>query len=146
VEQARLNLGLGSIATLDAASKADLVNGKIPANQIPSVAITQWLGMVADEAAMLGLTGQQGDFVTRTDTSTNWVIYQNDGSAITDWVQLSHPADTVSSVNGLTGAVTITIPTNLSDLNDDINLATSDSVNDLQAQVDNLEALVYASL
>lgn len=146
VETARGNLGLGSIALLDASSKADLVDGKVPASQIPSVAITQWLGIVTDEAGMISLTGEQGDFVTRTDTSTNWVIYQNDGSAVTDWVELSHPADAVTSVNGLTGAVTITIPTKLSDLNDDINLATSATVNDLQTQVDNLEALVYASL
>ena len=126
---ARSNLGLGSATTMNASdfataaqgakadtalqaadivTKADLDgNGKLLTTQLPDIAVTEYLGNAADQTAMLAMRGQKGDWVTRTDTSTVFVIVSNDGSAIADWVQLTHPADAVDSVNGKTGVVTL---------------------------------------
>lgn len=41
--------------------KADLVGGVIPTSQIPALAITEFLGTVANQAAMLALSGDRGD-------------------------------------------------------------------------------------
>ena len=61
----------------------------------------------ANQSAMLGLTTQEGDVVVRTDESKTYM--KNSGSAgdMTDFTQLQAPG-TVSSVNGATGAVTLT--------------------------------------
>ena len=147
---ARVNLGLGTAAVIDANSKADLINGKIPVNQIPSMAVTEFLGVVGSEAEMLTLRGEKGDFTTRSDLSTNWIIVNNDGSSISDWIQLSYPAAGVTSFNGQTGAVTLT---SLSELTNDTNFVTQtelDVVDDktavLATQMTDLEALVFANL
>ena len=87
--------------------KADLVGGVVPNSQLPSLAITEYLGTVASEAALLALTGQRGDWAIRTDTGSTWVITTDGGSTITDWTELATPADAVSSVNGFTGTVVL---------------------------------------
>jgi hypothetical protein len=51
--------------------KADLVGGVIPTSQIPAVAISQFLGTVANQTAMLTLIGQRGDWCIRSDNSMN---------------------------------------------------------------------------
>lgn len=71
-------------ASLDAGSK-------VPVNQIPAIAITDFLGVVADQAAMLALTGEVGDWCLRSDTNTMFVITANDGHLITDWTQVYYP-------------------------------------------------------
>jgi hypothetical protein len=87
--------------------KADLVGGVVPNSQLPSLAITEYLGTVASEAALLALSGQRGDWAIRTDTGSTWVITTDGGSTITDWTELATPADAVTSVNGFTGAVVL---------------------------------------
>ena len=87
--------------------KADLVGGVIPNSQLPSLAITEYLGAVASEAAMLALTGQRGDWAIRTDTGSTWIITNDGGSLIGDWTELATPADAVTSVNGYQGAVVL---------------------------------------
>ena len=87
--------------------KADLVGGVVPNSQLPSLAITEYLGTVANEAALLALSGERGDWAIRTDTGSTWVITTDGGSLITDWTELATPADSVSSVNGFTGAVVL---------------------------------------
>ena len=72
------------VAALDASSK-------VPAAQIPSIAITEFLGVVANQAAMLLLTGEIGDWCIRSDLSTTWIITANDGHLITDWTQIVYP-------------------------------------------------------
>lgn len=89
-------------------AKADLVDGVIPASQIPAIAITEYLGQAANQAAMLALRGQGGDWCIRTDTNTKWIIVANNGSLLTDWLNLPSGIDSVSSVNGQTGPVTLT--------------------------------------
>lgn len=89
------------------AVKADLVAGKIPASQIPDIAITAFLGTVASQAAMLALTGQQGDWAIRSDTGLTWVITGSDPTLLASWTSLSYPGAPVTSINGQTGAITI---------------------------------------
>jgi hypothetical protein len=87
-------------AGLDASSQ-------ILASQIPAIAITEFLGTVATEVAMLALTGQKGDWCLRSDLGANFVITGTDPSVISSWTQLSYPVSPVVSVNSLTGAVVL---------------------------------------
>lgn len=82
-------------------------DGKIPAAQIPDVAISEYLGAVPDEPSMLALVGQRGDWCTRTDLGTNFVIIGEPSSNIANWQQLSYPTAPVTSVNTKTGAVVL---------------------------------------
>jgi len=88
------------VATLDASAKLN-------ASQIPSIAITTYLGTVANQAAMLALTGQEGDWCIRSDLGTSWVITGTDPSILANWTELSYPTAPVTSVNSLTGAVVL---------------------------------------
>lgn len=99
----------GSLSgTPDLSAKADLVGGVVPTSQIPSVAITEYLGEVADQTAMLALSaGDRGDWCVRTDTGSVWVLVADDSSLIASWTQLTYPAAPVTSVNSLTGAVVL---------------------------------------
>ena len=96
-----------STAAAGLASKADLVNGVLVTSQLPALAITSFLGVVASESAMLSLTGQLGDFCTRSDTSGMYIITGDDPTKMTSWTEISYPPAPVSSVNGQTGAVVI---------------------------------------
>lgn len=100
-------VALGATAA-QLAAKADLVAGKIPQAQIPAVAITEYLGAVASQAAMLALTGQRGDWCTRTDLGTDWQLTADDATQLSSWREHTHPASPVQSVAGRTGAVTLT--------------------------------------
>lgn len=95
--------------TPDLTAKADLVGGVVPTSQIPSVAITEYLGEVADQTAMLALSaGDRGDWCVRTDTGSVWVLVADDSSLIASWTELTYPAAPVTSVNGETGTVVLT--------------------------------------
>lgn len=95
-----------SAEVIDAlAGKADLVDGKIPANQIPSIAITEYLGDVANEAAMLALTGEKGDWCNRTDTQSMWILTGDDPTQVGDWTEILYQPVPVTSVNGEIGDV-----------------------------------------
>jgi hypothetical protein len=91
----------------DLALKADLVGGVVPTSQIPAIAITEFLGTVANQTAMLALTGQKGDWCNRSDTGTNFVITGTDPTQIGDWTELSYPSAPVVSVNSQTGTVVL---------------------------------------
>lgn len=89
------------------AGKADLSGGKLLTSQVPDLAIVQYLGSVASQAAMLTLTGQQGDWCIRSDLGTVWIITGSDPSVLANWQQTAYPAAPVASVAGKTGAVTL---------------------------------------
>ena len=89
------------------ASKADLVAGVIVTSQLPPLAITSFLGVVASESDMLALTGQLGDFCTRSDTSGMYIVTGSDPTKATSWTEISYPPAPVTSVNGQTGGVVI---------------------------------------
>ena len=89
------------------AAKADLVSGVIPSAQIPAIAITEYLGSVASQVAMLALVGDRGDWCLRSDTGTTWVLSDDDSTLLASWIELNYPTAPVTSVNGKTGAVTL---------------------------------------
>jgi hypothetical protein len=97
-----------SALTTALGAKADLVGGVIPTAQIPAVALVQYLGTAANQAAMLAKVGQPGDWVNRTDLGTSWQITGNDPTQLSNWTQLLYPTAPVTSVSGRTGAVTLT--------------------------------------
>ena len=97
-----------STATQNALNtKADLVGGKVPTSQLPSLAVSEYLGPAANQAAMLLLSGERGDWCIRTDSSSTFVLVSDGGSSIGDWQELATPASPVSSVNGYTGTVVL---------------------------------------
>lgn len=81
--------------------------GKILSTQLPAVAISDFLGSVASEAAMLLLTGERGDWAIRTDLSTTWILIDDDPTDIDSWQELASPVGGVSTFNGRSGAVTL---------------------------------------
>jgi len=127
------------------AAKADLVGGKIPTTQLPSLAITEYLGTASSNAAMLALAGQRGDFVTRTDTTTmgdglpatgDWILTADNPASLSSWHRLVGPSGTsggVTSVAGKTGpAVTLA--------KGDVGLDAVDNTSDLTKPISNLAA------
>lgn len=90
------------------ALKADLDGGgKILASQIPALAITEYLGSVANQSAMLALTGQRGDFCLRSDAGAVYILIADDATQLSSWLLWPYPTAPVTSVNSQTGAVTI---------------------------------------
>lgn len=90
----------------DLAAKADLVGGKVPDSQMGSLTISEHLGVVASQAAMLALVGQRGDWATRSDLSADFMVIAEPSSVLGNWRQFTTPASPVTSVNGRVGAVT----------------------------------------
>ncbi|WP_232839534.1 MULTISPECIES: phage upper tail fiber protein [Nocardia] len=96
-----------SLGLADTAVQVD-GSGKLPASIIPAVALTEFLGAVANQTSMLALTGQRGDWCTRTDTNTDWQLIAEPSSTLANWRERVYPGSPVSSVNGRTGTVTTT--------------------------------------
>lgn len=78
------------VATLDAA-------GKLPASQVPAVAITDTF-VVATQAAMLALTAQTGDIAIRTDLNNTFVLQSEPASTLANWKEIIKPNTGVQSV------------------------------------------------
>lgn len=87
------------VATLDGA-------GKVPVAQLPAVAISDFLGAVASQAAMLALTGQRGDWCTRTDLGADFILIADTPNLVGSWRQITSPGG-VTSVAGRTGAIVL---------------------------------------
>jgi hypothetical protein len=85
------------IATLDA-------GGKIPTSELPAIAISETF-VVANESAMLALTAQTGDVAIRTDVNKSFILTASPASTLGNWQELLAPLDSVTSVDGNTGAV-----------------------------------------
>lgn len=81
--------------------------GKLSEAVIPAIAITDTF-VVDSQAAMLALEAQQGDVAVRTDVNKTFILKTAPASTLKNWVELETPTDAVTSVNGLTGAVTLT--------------------------------------
>jgi hypothetical protein len=75
---------VNGIATLDASAK-------LAASQLPDLAISDFLGAVANEAGMLAKTGQKGDWVTRSDDGKVYVITGDAPAQASSWTALSYP-------------------------------------------------------
>lgn len=87
---------------------ASLQAGKIPLSQIPATAITDTF-VVNSEAEMLALNAQKGDVAIRLDSNKNFILKQDGASTLANWQQLVVTTNIqgVTSINGLTGDVTI---------------------------------------
>jgi len=117
-------------------------DGKLTASQLPDLAVSDYLGSVANQTAMLALTGQKGDWCTRSDLGTTWVISGVNPSLITGWTELSYPTAPVTSVAGKTGAVSLVKGDvglgnvdNTSDANKPISSATQTALDGKQTKI-----------
>lgn len=81
--------------------------GKLSEAVIPAIAITDTF-VVDSQAAMLALKAQQGDVAVRTDVNKTFILKVAPATTLANWAELETPTDAVTSVNGLTGAVTLT--------------------------------------
>jgi hypothetical protein len=82
-------------------------NGKLPESVIPVIAIVD-VKTAASEAAMLALANlHTGDICVRSDTNTMYILQSTPASTLANWIPIETP-NAVLSVNGLTGAVTVT--------------------------------------
>ncbi|WP_130012130.1 hypothetical protein [Serinicoccus sediminis] len=97
----------GEVGAQPAGSYATLVGGVIPSSQIPALALTS-TNVVASQAAMLALSNvQTGDIAVRTDGAGTFILSGANPAQIGSWTLLSSPTDAVTSVNGQTGAITL---------------------------------------
>jgi hypothetical protein len=87
------------VATLGADSK-------IPAAQLPLLTITNTFP-VATEVAQLALTAEVGDIAVRTDLNKSYILAADPASVLGNWQELLTPTDTVTSVAGKAGVVTL---------------------------------------
>lgn len=115
IDQGKLYVWTGSAlvevasAEQDLSGKADLDgNGKLLTSQLPNLGISEFLGEVNSQAALLALSGQRGDWAIRSDEGVTYILVADGGSQLSDWRAISTPADAVSSVNGQTGVVVLT--------------------------------------
>lgn len=101
---------LGAVATSSRGAVNGVASldsgGKVPTSELPAIAITNTF-VVANQAAMLALTAQVGDVAIRTDVNANFILATEPATTLGNWVQLLVPADSVTSVDGRTGTVTL---------------------------------------
>jgi hypothetical protein len=90
---------VNGIASLDG-------SGLIPTNQLPALAITT-TQVVNSQANMLALTAEIGDVAVRTDVNKSFILTASPASTLGNWQELLTPTDSVLSVDGLTGAVSL---------------------------------------
>ena len=83
---------VSGVATLDA-------SGKIPASQLPALAITDTF-VVASQAAMLALSAEVGDVAVRTDINKSFILKTAGAGILGNWQELlsSSAAGTVTSI------------------------------------------------
>jgi hypothetical protein len=82
-------------------------DSKIPDSYLPALAISDTF-VVASEVAMLALDVQPGDIAKRTDTNDVYILKDANASLLASWVLISSNfLSDVTSVNGFTGAVTL---------------------------------------
>ncbi len=104
--------GLGTASTKDTGTSSGNIpildsNGKLASSTIPSIAITDTF-IAASQAAMLALSSADiGDIAIRTDESKTYILQAAPASTLANWQLLATPTDTVTSVAGRTGAVTL---------------------------------------
>ena len=80
--------------------------GKIDSSVLTSLAITDTF-TAEDQDQMIGLSAQKGDVCVRTDENKTYILQKEPATEITNWLELATPTDSVQSVNGKTGVVTL---------------------------------------
>jgi hypothetical protein len=110
---------------------APLVNGVIPSQHLPQLDLSSFLGSVANEAAMLGLsTATAGDWCYRDDLQAAWILVATPYSSLSSWRQMSSSQNLVTSVANKTGDIDLEIG-DIADLQDYVD-ATTAELQDLQ--------------
>jgi hypothetical protein len=89
------------------------VDGKLDTTQLPALAISDTF-VVATQAAMLALVAQRGDVAIRTDLTKSFILAVDDPTQLGNWKELLSTGY-VLSVNGLTGAVTLSFQATIGD-------------------------------
>jgi hypothetical protein len=90
---------VNGIASLDG-------SGLVPTAQLPALAITN-TSVVASQVAMLALTAQIGDIAVRTDLNKSFILTATPSTSLVNWQELLTPTDSVLSVDGNTGVVSL---------------------------------------
>jgi cytoskeletal protein CcmA (bactofilin family) len=85
-------------------SVASLVGGKVPASQIPALAITE-PHVVTTIAEMNGLNAQVGDVAILSNPPSTYILQTEPNG----WIKMNTPTETVPSVFGRTGPITAQI-------------------------------------
>lgn len=104
--------GLGTAAGLDTGNTAGKVvvvgaDGKLAPSLMPDLAIGD-VFEAESQAAMLALDAQQGDICIRSDEAKTYMLSASPASVMANWKWLKTPDCKVLSVNGKTGAVSLT--------------------------------------
>jgi len=97
-----------SIATSQLTGDIDLttqVTGTLPVSNMAATALTT-VQTAASESAQLALTAQEGDVVVRSDENKTYMHNGGTAGTMADFTLLATPTDSVTSVDGNTGAVT----------------------------------------
>lgn len=102
-------------------------DAKLVPEQLPALAITEYLGSSNSEAQMIAKTGQKGDWTTRTDLGTVWIITGDTPSQASSWTQMTYPTAPVTSVAGKTGSVVLA--------KSDVGLSNVDNTTDMDKPV-----------
>lgn len=103
---------LGTAATKNVGTASGNVvvvksDGKIDESILPSIAITDTF-IVENEAGMLASAAQKGDICIRNDLNKTFILKDSNPATLSSWTELRTPTDAVLSVNGKTGALTLT--------------------------------------
>jgi len=121
--------------------------GKVPASQLPAIAITNTF-VVSSQSAMLALTVEPGDVAVRTDVNKTFILTASPATTLANWQEMLAPTAAVSSVAGRTGAVTLVKADvglgnvdNTSDANKPVSAAQQAAL-DAKASLGKLEGLV----
>jgi hypothetical protein len=85
-------------------------DSKIASTYLPAIAITD-TSVVNSQVQMLALTAEVGDVAVRTDLNKSFILKTAGASTLANWQELLTPTDAVTSVNGQTGAVSLTLGT-----------------------------------
>jgi hypothetical protein len=81
-------------------------SGLVPTHHLPALAITT-TQVVNSQANMLALTAQTGDVAVRTDVNKSFILTATPASTLGNWQELLTPTDSVLSVDGSTGAISL---------------------------------------
>jgi len=107
-----LNLGTASTKNTGTGSgNIPILNssGKLADSVVPKIAMTNTY-VVSSQSSMLALSNaQEGDVAVRTDLNKSFILKATPYSTLSNWQELLTPTDAVTSVNGSTGAVTISL-------------------------------------